>query len=216
MKKSKSVNKYIFLLTLIIILIWTIFNYLNYTKYDNVPDYSYTIKKNIDINYHNSSLIKQYYENVYRISSFAREQWYNYDIDVRTPDHENPQSILANQSYDQMLSEIAYAEQLLTNSYTLKSKGFDNKSIKQIETSGKSAEAYTKSLKFARAEMTVGDKGKDVEAIQIRLDELEYKIPITGLFSSITEECIIDFQLKNKLFPTGVVDQKTLQLLITD
>lgn len=216
MEKSKGANKYLIILLLLFISVWGVFKYLNYTKYDNKVGYTFAVNEAIDLNYHNQTLVRQYFENIYRLQTFAQEQWYNFDIDVQTPDHENPQSILASQVFDQMRSEIDYAERLLLQSKKWKEEGFDNTAVEQMEKSGLSPKAYQQSLTFARVEMAINDRGEDIRALQKRLDELGYDIPVTGLFSSITEECILDFQLKHNLFPTGVVDQKTLQLLITD
>lgn len=213
-KKGLGPLKYLIISAFIILFIWIGVKYIAYKRYNAPTDHSFQISDQIDIHYHNQLKVQQYYENVYRLSSFANEQWYNYEIDVMYPDHENMQSILANKTYLQMVSTTKHLEGLLSKSSELKEDGLDNEAIRTIEQTGQTAEEYLLSKKFARLELKEGDKGEDVKAIQVELNKLGFEIPKTGLYSNLTKSAIITFQQKNQLFPTGIVDQQTIQKLL--
>lgn len=216
MKKKNSSKKYFFLIILVVLAIWGINKYVDYSRYTPPVDYSYQIKEDIDINYHDQLMVQRYYENVYKLSSFANEQWNNYKIDVRFADHEIPQSILANKTYVLLKANTAHLEKTLINSFNLKKQGLDNKAIKFIEQTGVSPEDYHLKSQFARVIIAEGDRGKDVERIQEKLVELGYPMQIDGIFKTITEKSLIDYQDKNGLFPSGVADQETLQRLFKE
>lgn len=212
-EKKGGIFKYILFIAIIALAFYSIKKYLQYEHYSIPTDYKYTINDSIDIHYHNQLIVQQYYENVYRLSSFAEEQWFNYEIDVRFPDHENPQSILANETFLKMLSTTEYLEDLLKRSQELKTKGLDNKAVQTIEQTGVSIEDYQFNLKFSGLEMKEGDSGEQIALLQEKLVELGYEVPITGLYRKITSRSILDFQSKNKLFPTGKADKETLKKL---
>ena len=61
-----------------------------------------------------------------------------------------------------------------------------------------------------------GDKGDQVDAIKDRLRELGYLSGLTWFgFDGKTEEAVKDFQRDNGLLATGMVDQKTYDLLFS-
>ena len=69
-----------------------------------------------------------------------------------------------------------------------------------------------------------GDKGKDVGKIQSLLDKLGYDMELSGfgneneyvddIYGDNTKYAVVSFQKENKLPETGVVDSKTLKLMI--
>lgn len=62
------------------------------------------------------------------------------------------------------------------------------------------------------ADLKNGSKGKAVKALQTSLNEQlkpKPKLKVDGLFGPLTEQAVKDFQKKNKLKPSGVVDRKT-------
>jgi putative chitinase len=58
-----------------------------------------------------------------------------------------------------------------------------------------------------------GDRGSDVVAIQKKLNSKGYKLVPDGIFGRQTELVVKDFQKKNALYMSGVVDVKTLKHL---
>lgn len=80
------------------------------------------------------------------------------------------------------------------------------------------ADAETLALLFsldARAySLRREDNGVDVETLQERLAELGYyEGYLNGYFGAATERALQSFQLRNKLEPTGVMDQQTYDIL---
>lgn len=215
-KETKGIGpiKYLIIVVVLLFIAWATIKYFDYKRFDPPTSYHYQINETIDINYHDQLKVQQYIENVYRMSSFANEQWYNYEIDVRFPDLENPQSILANKVYQTTMSNTVYLEKVLKQSAELKTKGLDNTAIKIIEETGQTVEAYKLSKLYPKVELKDGDDGQDVLAIQKILNAVGYEIPETGLYSTITKEAVIDYQTKNNIFPTGIVGQQTLHLLL--
>jgi peptidoglycan hydrolase-like protein with peptidoglycan-binding domain len=50
--------------------------------------------------------------------------------------------------------------------------------------------------------------------VQNQLIKKGYKIPLDGKYRDVTEEAIMQFQIKNKIFASGKVDERTLRLLL--
>lgn len=68
-------------------------------------------------------------------------------------------------------------------------------------------------VEFSR-NLKVGDTGKDVEQLQIKLKQLGlFKADVTQKFGSVTKEAVMEFQKKNKLSPTGIVGPETREIL---
>ena len=213
-KKNIGPVKYILIFGGIFLCIWLFVKYVEYKRYTPPVSYEYKISDQIDESYHDQTMVQVYFENVYRLSSFANEQWYNYEIDVRFPNNENPQSILANKTYQKLISNTQHLEAVLKKSKQLKKEGLSNNEIKTVENTGESIEKIRLSKLYARVNIADGDKGADVVALQKELNSHGFDLPETGVFSSLTEEAVMTFQTNNKLFPTGIVDQQTLQILL--
>ena len=213
MKKKNSAGKYLFILLSIALLIWVVFEYLDYTRFDAPVDYNYNVNEEIDYNYHDQSVVKEYLKNVYEIGLFANEQWYNFEIDVRFVDHENLQSKLASEIYRQMMTQTKYMEEKLLQSKQWKEQGLDNEAIKYLEESGTSVEIYRFRQQFKRATIALNDSGQEVKHLQNLLYLNGYEIARDGLFKEETKKAIVDYQLKNNLIPTGVANQETLYKL---
>ncbi|MGA1439388.1 MAG: peptidoglycan-binding protein [Ilumatobacteraceae bacterium] len=62
-------------------------------------------------------------------------------------------------------------------------------------------------------EMQIGDRGRDVEALQSRLARLGAPLPVTGLFGDLTEVAVRNAQVREGLSPTGRADRATLTAL---
>jgi peptidoglycan hydrolase-like protein with peptidoglycan-binding domain len=66
---------------------------------------------------------------------------------------------------------------------------------------------------FARV-LRVGVRGNDVKTLQTWLDELGYKLPVTGYFGSMTKAAVKKFQQKHNLKPaSGTVGVRTAAAL---
>ena len=72
MKKKNSAGKYFFILLSIALLIWVVFEYLDYTRFDAPVDYNYNVNEEIDYNYHDQSVVKEYLKRMILILSVNR------------------------------------------------------------------------------------------------------------------------------------------------
>ena len=66
------------------------------------------------------------------------------------------------------------------------------------------------------ADLKKGSKGKEVKELQTSLNDNlkpKPKLKVDGRLGPITEQAVKDFQTKNKLKVTGIVDQKTMEKL---
>ena len=62
-----------------------------------------------------------------------------------------------------------------------------------------------------------GDSGEEVRAVQERLKELHYlSQDPTGTFDETTEQAVLEFQERNDLLATGMVDSKTREVLFSE
>lgn len=68
-------------------------------------------------------------------------------------------------------------------------------------------------VQFSR-NLKVGDTGKDVEQLQMKLKQLGFfRAEVTQKFGSMTKEAVMEFQKKNKLSSTGTVGPETREIL---
>lgn len=189
--------------------------YLKYRRYNPGRDYNYAAKtKEIDANYHDSKAVLEYFELAHKVGSFARKVWYNEGIDVLYEDQSNTQSHNAVLAYNKMLARIKLLEAKLVNSKKLKAQGLDNKAIKFIEKRGVKPQNYELYKRIRRQPLIKGDTTLMAWEVQNCLIKKGYKIPLDGKYRGVTEEAIMKFQIKNKIFASGKVDERTLRLLL--
>jgi len=196
------------------------FQYKNYQKFNAPAYFNYKVNDSLDINYHDPLTLQQYYENAYEIGSFARELWFNKGIDIHFVDYEQEESENAVRYYKQLLATTEILEKRLLSSARLKSLGFNNEEIKSIEDLGLSPQNYIflkeTELNQHLSGLKVGDIGHDVWELQKIILAKGYKIPKDGKFGTETEAALKDIQEKWDIFPSGIVDEATLQGLINN
>lgn len=203
------------LLILIVALpILTYFQYRKYRRFHPPTDYDYALSDSIDAHYHDPVTLQQYYQNVYEIGHFARQQWHNQDVDVRYPDADDPEAQRASQYYQQLLSTTAWLEDRLVTSRQLKDTGFDNAAIARIEREGLSPPNYYLAEQQTLVGLKKGDRGGGVWNLQKILVNKGYDIPVDGIFSEETETAVRDFQRKTDNYPSGEVDNILLSAII--
>ncbi len=194
------------------------FKYKDYTKYNPPTYFNYTINKAIDINYHNPKVVKEYFENAYKIGSFARQLWAIKGVDINFISSENPDFINSYSYYQSLVVNTQIIEQKLVLSSELKKKGFSNKEIELIEIEGGNPKKIEKEKAYKTLlqlnNLTSGDIGQEVWLLQKQLISMGYKIPKDGLFGNETLIAVIDLQKKNDLYPSGEIDLATIKALI--
>lgn len=203
-------KKLIIILTLIVLAIWGYSWYHSNEKFNLPNDYDYQISSNIDANYHDPMVLQHYIENTYKLSSFAREQWYNHKIDVKFSDSENPLSQKASNVYETILSTTKLLELRLENSAKLKNQGFDNTQIKEIEIGGFDTKNFIWKSQFKNVEIQKGERSERVKKIQEILKKDSIQLAVDGFYNTETEKAILEYQTKHHLFPSGNINEATL------
>ncbi len=192
------------------------FQYKNYRRFNPPADYEYAISESIDINYHDQSLLEEYYSKVFEIGSFARSQWRTSGVDVRFPDMDNVGEINAAKYYTSLQSRVAFLEQMLEGSNQLKSEGFSNAEIIRIE-SGLPTELVKAGItKEDLSALQIGDNNRLVWMLQEKLIEKGYPHQLDGLFGIDTQNSLITYQTDNNLFPSGAMNEEVFTKLFLD
>ncbi|MDN5204476.1 peptidoglycan-binding domain-containing protein [Fulvivirgaceae bacterium BMA10] len=205
-------------LALIIITIsLVVIAYFQYKKHQwkmNLVEYDYAVSKNIDANYYNPELVRQYYDNVFKLKTFVRSQWRNHGIDVLHP-NDDSESLDAVDYFNRLQSLTKSIESKLEHSKTLKDQGFDNLAIQYIAEHGISPKNYGLINNQDYIGLQAGDLNANVWELQKILINQGYDIPKDGKFGPETESALKDLQEKNDMFPSGIVDRNTLKLILT-
>ncbi|MEM0999132.1 MAG: peptidoglycan-binding domain-containing protein [Bacteroidota bacterium] len=177
-------------------------------------DYEYVFREDIDLDYHNPVLVREYYDTGYMVGSFAREMWHSRGINVRLAESDDAANRNAVLRYNRLR---AYTDSLgarLAQSRALKEAGFNNADIATMEAERISPQTYRVRKLFGEQTLIKGEKNNAVWELQGRLIARGYEIPHDGYYWTETEEAVRDLQAKNGLFPSGMVHRETLQLLL--
>ncbi|PKQ67417.1 peptidoglycan-binding domain-containing protein [Raineya orbicola] len=202
-------------LILVFLGLLTFFQYQKYRKFSYPNAYDYVINtQEIDVNYHEPALVKEYFETATYLGNFAREQWTNYGIDVLSSDIEIPQAKNAAQTYQTMLARVKFLEAKLIHSKKLKQQGFDNEAIAYIEKNGISEKNYSLHKLIAGKTFRKGDKDRAIWEIQKLISQKWQAIQIDGVFSDETEQAIKKIQQEKQSYPSGIIDEDFLKLLL--
>lgn len=213
------------IIIILLVVIAGILGYGQYKQYERFTfaEYEYKTNDNIDLNYHNKTLLYNYYEAVEGLNNYIIMQWRSNDIDVRSPENEDLTTIEATNTYVSKLAKVKFYEDQLVKSATLKSKGLSNLEIKLLEESGISLEAQQKEKSNAKliamfhnnsSKLRIGAKSAFVFELQKLLVKNGYDIPVDGLYKSATTNALKDFETKNNLFVDGQLDMITLETLL--
>lgn len=207
-------KRIIILLVFLALVVFGFSQYLRYKKFNAPNTYDYKVEEGVDTNYHNQSDLADYYTTSYYIGSLAREMWYNHGIDVLFPDKSDTQSVNASLAYNQLLAKVKHLEAKLKESKRLKEQGFNNEDIKYMEEKGISEKIYLLHRLFGGQALKKGDRSEAVWEAQTLLVKAGFSIPIDGFFSDMTETAVKDFQKNRNLYPSGIIDIKTMKSLM--
>ena len=192
----------------------TFFQYKKYNKFNPPSIYQYPVNDSVDIHYYDPLIVEKYFENVYRIESLARELWYSKGLDVKFPDLDIEGSEAELKFYRQLWATTRVLEEKLLYATRLKAAGFNNQEIRRIVEEGIAPELVRYADKQQLLGLKMGDQGQGVWEVQDFLLKKSYQIPFDGVFGLETQQSLIDFQKKHNLIPSGIVNNKTLQVLI--
>ncbi|MCF6361367.1 MAG: peptidoglycan-binding protein [Cyclobacteriaceae bacterium] len=204
---------------LLIVLLSTIsfFQYVTYKRYNPPSNFNYAVNDSIDTNFYKPLLVQQYFENAYQIGSFARQLWYNKGIDINFLDEAKDESKNAIAYYKTLIATTQIIEKKLIRSSSLKKQGYNNNEIELIIEKGSSPEEIKYEEAIAKLmplnHLKTGDIGEGVWDLQKKMVGKGYKIPQDGNFGMETYNALKDFQEKNNLYPSGIVNTTTLKEL---
>ncbi len=215
------------ILILILITIVLIFSYNTYKEYQRFhnPNNLLQASKDIDVNYFDSKVLIQYYEQLEQLNSYITMMWSVYKIDVRSPEHENAETKYAINHYYKLKAVLLKLEETLKYSKKLKLQGASNDEIENSIKGNKTLEelelqeAQEKYRNRILNTYTLSFKSKAnyialVYEVQKLLYRVGYKIVIDGLYNTETEEAMKAFEKSNELMPDGKLDLLSLELLI--
>ena len=209
-------KKLAYLIIILALPIIVFFQYKSYTRFNPPFNLTLTPSDSLDATYYDPLVLQEYHELLHKIPAFARSKWANEGIDVRFPDNGDEESIEAAAHYNQLLSGLKLLETKLKSSFKLKQQGFDNAAINEMELKGISPQTYkiqhTKELIGQRK----GEKNSAVWELQKHLLKKGYDIPKDGIFDIETENALKDFQSKNDLYPSGIVEESVIPFLINN
>ena len=215
------------ILIFITILIVLLFSYSQYKDYQRFTPLNADIKPDntIDINYHNPAVLYNYYDALEKANSYMHLQWSANNIDVRNPENEDRETVLAVNNYAEKLAKVNYFEAILKQSKKLKNEGLTNKAIKDLENKGISIKEHNKREKTEKHKQLLvsmlpqkalyfGEKSAFIFEMQKLLLAKGYNIPVDGVYKKKTSNALQAFETKNNLYPDGKIDKMSLNLLL--
>ena len=197
-------------ITLILI---TFFQYRNYQRFNPPVDYEYGISDGIDVDYHDATLVTEYFSKAIEIGEFARRKWRNESIDVRFPDQDSEVEMNAAKYYNQLKARTLLLEKKLSNSFNLKKDGFSNEDVQAVEGGVPIILINARVNKDAIVILRIGDQSEHVWKLQERLIEKGYPHQLDGLFGIDTQNALTSYQTDQGIYPSGAMNEEAFALL---
>lgn len=201
-------KKLLFVIVIVTLPLIAFFQYKEYRRFNPPTAYEYLVSSEIDVNYHDYSMVDEYYNKSVEVGAFARSKWRNEGIDVLYPDQEVQAEVNAAAHYNQMLSRIRNIEAKLIKSEGYKKDGFSNEEVQMIE-SGIPQDLVRYVSDGGMMELTLGDRGQGVYLLQKKLITKGYDHNLDGVFGLDTQSAIRNFQSDNDLYTSGILDKIT-------
>jgi len=176
--------------------------------------YQYTLREDIDLDYHQPTAVGAYYEAGRNVALYAQQVWHNEGFNVRMPDADDGAEMASANHYKKLL---AYTDSLgarLSRSSQWKMEGFNNSDIIRMEQEGISPTSLKVEKTFGGNAFKKGDDGFGVWTIQELLIQKGYQMPHDGYFWEETRLALKAFQTKSGLPATGAANIKTLTQLL--
>jgi hypothetical protein len=208
--------KQIIIFILVLILGFVAYDFYKDWRRFQAPNYEYVSSEEVDLNYHDQSVVWDYEEAIQDVNSFVKQQWTVNDIDVRMPEENDLETKQAVSIYSKKLAKINYFEKKLIQSAQMKKDGATDDQIKakennttipdqndSLQTVQPLLELYKNQISISK---NIGSKSALIYEIQKLLNAQGYAIPLDGVFAQITVTALADFESKNNLYPDGKID----------
>jgi len=188
--------------------------YLKDRRFNPKGDYDYAISEAIDKDYFDPLVVQAYYKNALEVGSYARSLWNNDGIDVRFMDKENFESTQATDYYNLLIANTKMLENKLVESAKYAGQGYSKEQIQVIMEDGLTPEDIRFEENQYLLGLRIGMNGQETMELQQMLNTKGQSLEVDGIFNIITRNGLRDFQIKNGLFPSGIIDKKTLKALL--
>ncbi|MFY0591548.1 peptidoglycan-binding domain-containing protein [Roseivirga sp.] len=193
---------------------YIVVQYLKDRRFNPKGDYDYDISETIDTDFYDPMVVKAYYKGALEIGAYARSLWNNDGIDVRFMDREDFESTQATEYYNLLIATTEMLEDKLELSAKYAAEGYNKDQIKVIMEKGLTPEdiKYEKNSYFLG--LRIGMNGQTTMELQQLLNAKGEELLADGIFNIITRNSLRSFQTRNGLYPSGIVNEKTLKALL--
>lgn len=188
--------------------------YLKDRRFNPPSAYDYPISTEIDKDFYDPAVVQQYYKLAYDVGSYARSIWFNDGIDVRMMDRENYEATQAIDYWNTLKSTVDQLGAQLEYSKSLRDQGYTKQQVRAIIELNISPEDIEFEKHNYLLGLSVGESGAQVWELQKLLNTQGDSIPVDGIFNVVTRQRLVEFQRQHELYPSGIVDEKTLKALL--
>lgn len=217
-------KKIIIVLLSIIVLILGYNLYSNYQRFHSTGA-DYVTNQKVDKNYHDETILLNYYQAIEDANSYVKTSWSNDDVDVRNPKDDDTDTKTLVAGYLKKIAAIKLYEDKLVQSFKIKSAGLSDAAVIEFEKSGCKGKEYNEFLKKKfiletfksnpdKYSLKIGDYSSFVYEIQKQLVKKGYSIQVDGVYRDATLKAVGQFELKNDLLADGKIDSVLLALLL--
>lgn len=206
-------KKLVFIVIIVTLPLIAFFQFQNYRRFNPPVAYEYAISDEVDVNYYNQELVDEYFTKAVEIGAFARLKWRNEGLDVRFPDEGNQADVNAAKYWNELTARVKLLEQKLIFSKTLKTQGHTNQEVRIAESGFEVENLDLLKEQEGIQGIQVGDQSRYVWMVQKRLIEKGYEHELDGLFGDDTQNAITSFQNDQGIYPEGLINEETFELL---
>lgn len=201
------------------ILVLIYLGYFAYKKYmqSQMPSTALvSISDQIDLEYHNESILLDYYNLTYSLNAMSKKIWHTHLEDITASQSTEPEFVDLQNQYKLKTVLRNRIESKLIQSKSLKSEQqFDNFDVIQAETRSD----YKKARPTLTRNKVIYERGNENEGVllvQELLFSLGYKLRLDGVYRQETENVVKQYQKDKHLIESGYVDFSTYESLIKD
>lgn len=206
-------KKLVFIVIIVALPVIAFFQFQNYRRFNPPVAYEYAISSDIDVNYYNQELVDEYFTKSIEIGAFARLKWRNEGLDVRFPDENNLADVNASKYWTELQARVQLLEKKLIFSNNLKAQGHTNQEVRMSEAGFEVAQLPLLKDQENIQGITIGEQSRFVWMVQKKLIEKGYEHGLDGLFGDDTRNAIVSFQTDQGLYPGGLINEETFELL---